>query len=765
MKDNNKIDVAHLIEVFKQNWVIFAISLFLCVLLSGVYLYRKHSVYAITAKVLVAQDEGSGSMGATLMQSLSLGGVGGSTIEDEVIVIGSHSAKKRAIGELKLNRSYSSNENLVRTRYYYNNSPIEIDAPDALFDTLSVGMKFTIDVNEDADEINVKVKKGMFKTLAETTASSFPLVVSTPYGIFSVDTTKYYIPGKAITIKANVVGNSILAEAYTELLSVSKVDKKSNGINLFFEDINIERGTDLLNKIIELYNRRSQQEKDEMAINTGRFIEERLNYLYTDLSKSEEKIEKFKQSQNLANVEIQATYLMNRANTLEEQLIKAETEFEILEMIRAYISNPENKYSLIPKATDVASDVNAISSYNGLVLEHIKLSNNAKTNNKTLQALEEQIDALRENIIETLNKSYESSLMRLNELRNQVKQSQSKLGGVPSQEREYLELLREQTIRNTLYSFLLQKREENQLVLAATTPRGKIVDNAFAYNEPIAPNKMLVILIALFFGVMIPVGYLYIKHLLRSKFDTKEEVERLTDVPILGEMCLDKGDHSMAIRVKGSNSIAELFRLIRSNLQFLLGGRGDKVVMVTSTVSGEGKSFISINLAASLAMLGKRVLLVGMDIRCPKLAEYLNLKVDKGLTEYLSSQSVSIDDIVLKDAVQENMDIITAGPIPPNPSELLASSKVDELFSILRGKYDYIIVDSAPVGMVSDTFTLTRISDATVYVCRANYTKLKDIEYINSLYVDNRLNRMSLVVNGTETKKGYGYGYGSKQED
>ena len=246
----------------------------------------------------------------------------------------------------------------------------------------------------------------------------------------------------------------------------------------------------------------------------------------------------------------------------------------------------------------------------------------------------------------------------------------------------------------------------------------------------------MILALSILFGLCIPPIYFYIKKMLRTKFSTKEEVEQKTNIPILGEMCTSSREETLIVKSGGSSSAAELFRLIRSNLQFILGGMNDKVVLLTSTISGEGKSFISINLAASLSMLGKKVVLVGMDIRCPKLAEYLNLKVNKGLTEYLSAQSITLDDIVIKDAMQENMDIIVAGPIPPNPSELLASSKVDHLFTALREKYDYIIVDSAPVGMVSDTFSLARISDATVYVCRANYTNLKDLEFINSLIFD-----------------------------
>lgn len=251
------------------------------------------------------------------------------------------------------------------------------------------------------------------------------------------------------------------------------------------------------------------------------------------------------------------------------------------------------------------------------------------------------------------------------------------------------------------------------------------------------------------------------RKLVRSKFETKDELEQMTRVPLLGEVCIDKSGKTVVVKQKGSSTVSELFRLIRANLQFIMSGREDKVVLMTSTVSGEGKTFVSINLAASLAMLeNKKVLLVGMDIRSPRLAEYLSINVSHGLTEYLSSEKISLDDIIIKEPIQKNLDIITAGPVPPNPSELLMLDRVDELFAQLRTKYDYIIVDSAPVGMVSDTFTLARISDVTIYVCRANYTSLRDVNFINNLYEENRLKKMSLVVNGTTSKKGYGYGYG-----
>lgn len=266
--------------------------------------------------------------------------------------------------------------------------------------------------------------------------------------------------------------------------------------------------------------------------------------------------------------------------------------------------------------------------------------------------------------------------------------------------------------------------------------------------------------LAFLLGLVFPPIILYIRRLLRSKFETKDEVETLTNIPILGEMCTNKSGNSLVVKPNGSSTAGELFRLIRANLQFVLNGKDDKVVLMTSTISGEGKSFISINLASSLAMLNKRVLLMGMDIRSPKLAEYLSLNSRHGLTEYLSTDDITLNDIILKEPVQHNMDVIVAGPVPPNPAELLASQRVDDLFAQLRTMYDYIIVDSAPVGMVSDTFSLARVSDATVYVCRANYTSMRDVKFFNNVYSENRLRKMALVVNGTNAKKGYGYGYG-----
>jgi capsular exopolysaccharide synthesis family protein len=390
----------------------------------------------------------------------------------------------------------------------------------------------------------------------------------------------------------------------------------------------------------------------------------------------------------------------------------------------------------------------------------MKLVSTAKPNNVLVRQLEERLDAMRGNIKASLDRAYAQQNVAVRELNAQMAQTEKRLGSYPVEEREFRNIYRQQSIKEALYMFLLQKREETAMLIANTIPKGVIVDEAYALNKPLGMKRKMILALAFFIGLCIPPIYWYLKKLFRTKFQTREDVEQMTDIPMLGEVCISHSVDPLVVRAAGSSSTAELFRLIRTNLQFVLNDKEDKVVLLTSTISGEGKSFIAINLAASMAMLGKKVLLIGMDIRAPKLGEYLHLSSKWGLTQYLANGNIGIDDMILKNAVADNFDVILSGPVPPNPAELLVTDAVDQLFAELRNRYDYILIDSAPVGMVSDTFTLDRISDATVYVCRANYTSFKDIEFVNNIYDQKRLKKIGLVVNGTSARKGYGYGYG-----
>lgn len=763
------IDVSQIVAIIRRNWWMFALSLFACLFLAGVYLYVKHDVYSIHAKVLVAEDEGgSGGISSELMSSLSLGGLGGGNVEDEVIVLGSHSIKAGMIKELKLNRTYSSPDGLLKKKYYYNNSPIEIDAPEELFDTLSAGLKFNIEVNDDLSHVEVTVKKGRFKTVAEAEATSLPMVINTPYGIFSIDTTHFYVPGKDLEVNANVAGNMALAEAYAQDITVEKTEKKANGISLFGEDINIKRGKDILNKMIELYNRRGQAEKNEVAINTANFIEDRLDTLYNALSVSENKIQDYKQSNDIVDVGSEAQYLMSRKGSVESALLEAQTSYEVLKMTNDFFNDPVNNYSLMPFSSDLkGASVSMIGAYNDLIMRRTELEQNAQGDNASLQMLNDRIDALRENIKKSLSREIATADVRIAELKKQDKESKGRLNAIPAQERAYLELLRDQKIKSGLYTFLLQKREENQLVLAATTPKGKIVDAAFAFTEPIAPKKKVVLLVAFFFGLVIPAIWLYIKPLLSNKIESVDDLSSLTKIPQLGEICHSKNakDDPIVVSESTTRPIAELFRLLRTNLQFMLPAKDrGQVVMVTSGNSGEGKTFISMNIAESLALLNKKVVLVGMDIRLPMLAQNLGLPTSPGVTNFLS-ENISIDQIIKH---RNNCDVVVAGPVPPNPSELLLTERVEILIAELKSRYDYVVIDSAPIALVSDTLSLSRFTDAVVYVARANYTQRRFIKYLNHVVDRGQLKNVSIVMNDTNPKfshgYGYGYGYGEKKQ-
>ena len=485
-----------------------------------------------------------------------------------------------------------------------------------------------------------------------------------------------------------------------------------------------------------------------------------------ELEMSEKDIEVYKKSNNITDVRAEATYLMGRKGKLETELLTAETENEVLRLTRDFVANPSNKYALIPlSGMDINGQQSAVTSainkYNDLVLSRMKIENNAKSNNASLKVLNDQIDAMRANIISSLEKAIANSDVALRDLREQTRQSMSKLGEIPTQEREYYNMKRQQTVKEQLFLYLLQQREQTAISIANSMPRGTVIDEAYSLLTPVSMTRKKMLMCAFVLGLLLPIGYITVKNKLRNKFATKSEVEALTDVPVLGEVCLSHRKESVVVR--DSSSIAELFRLIRTNLGFVMGS-ANKVVLVTSTKSGEGKSFVSVNLAASFALLGKKVLLVGMDIRKPQLANYLGISHQPGLTQYLSSEQYKISDIIQKSVEVESLDVVVAGPVPPNPAELLAEGKVDAFFASMREIYDYIIIDSAPVGMVSDTFVLDRVADATVYVCRANYTTLQDIDFVSNLYDEKRLKKLSLIVNGTSAKKGYGYGYGKAKE-
>jgi len=756
-KKSDFIDIKGLLDLYKSKWYWFAISVVICGALGFVYAKSKNLQYKVNANVLISQEDGGG-----MSNFGGLGDLFGSDgyVEDEIFVVTSHTVLRDVVRELGLNRTHIQKTGMLSKVFKYKDSPVEVYPAPGIVDTLRTAISFSTVVKPDGKaDIKVETSK---ETLADLENQKLPATVSTDYGKFIIDRTKFFPknPQKDVKTEITVLGYDAAAEDLAENVTSSIASKKSNVIELSIITSDPDFGRDVLNAIITKYNDRGIEQKNLQSSKTAQFIDERLKLISGDLASAEADIQNYKEGQGIVDVGTEVSYNIQFKGAAEQKLIAAQTENEIIRMTRDFLRDPAKAYELIPASNEISGLGSSISTYNELILRRLDLLTNAKANNAALRSLNDQIDAMRGSILTSLDRAYTNSNVEIRDLQLQVNKAQGKLGNIPTQEREFLNLKRQQEVKQQLYLFLLQRREETAMLLANAVPKGQVIDQAFTLREPVGMSKKLIVLIALMLGMCIPPVLLYIKKITRSKFETRQEVEDIVDVPVLGEMCMDKSGNALAVSAHDTSSTSELFRLLRTNLQFVLNKPGDKVVLMTSTRSGEGKSFISINLAASIALLGKRVLLVGMDIRNPQLGKYLGLPRAKGLTNYLADSSSDFESIVIHEPLIPNLDIIEAGPVPPNPGELLASKAVDDLFERLRVEYDYIIIDSAPVGMVSDSLHLTRVADATIYVCRANYTQLRDLRYVNELSEDGRLKRVNVVVNGTAARKGYGYGYG-----
>ena len=759
-KKSDFIDISALLQEYLSKWYLFVISVVVCLAVGWVATKIIKPKYAVHANVLISEDD----QGANLLSSM--GGIGDlfgskAKVDDEIFVISSHSLYRDVVRNLGINKTHDVKLGFLNTVFAYKDFPVDVIPAPGLIDTLRTPILFKIKV-DDKGFVSLKAKaKG--DVIAEVEKAAMPVSLSTEFGSFTIDTTSYYVPGEEVKSTISLLGYDAAAEVMGQNVSASIGSKRSNAIRLGISTVDIEYGKDVLNEIIKKYNERGIAEKNLQGEKTAEFIDSRLAIISGDLKNAESEIQSYKEKKGIIGVDVEAVFQTEKRAEIEKDLIAAETQAEVIKMAADFLADRSNELSLVPMTTDNKGLQEGIAAYNELLLQRMALAANAKPNNKALKTLDDKISAMRSSIASSIAKAYDNAMVSVRELRRQMNSTMGRLGSVPSQEREFLNMKRQQEVKQQLYLFLLQRREETAMMLANATPKGMIVDEAFALIEPVNIGKKMILLIALLIGLCLPPAILYARKALRTKFDTKDDVESMIDVPVLGEICADKTGRSL-VAVKGDHSsTTELFNLIRSRLPFMLGSPEKNVVLLTSTRSGEGKSFISINLAADMSLLDKKVLLIGMDIRKPRLSDYLNISPRFGLTQYLASNDISIESMIVHDAQIPQLDIIAAGPVPPNPAELLNSPRLDELIKELRSRYDYIFIDSAPVGMVSDTFTIDRLADATIYVVRANYTTRADLRFVEEIYEDKRLKNMSVVVNGTATKRGYGYGYGEKK--
>lgn len=764
-KKSDFVNVGDVIIKYTRYWKWFLLSGIACVLVAVAYLKTVDPTYLIVSNVKLKSEAEGAKIASSLVRSFGLGSLADSdNIDDEAAVMASQSHMRDMIYSLGLYTTYDLKK-FPFDKSLYNSAPLAMSVARSVMDTLSMPIEFKINVKGKSIEVKTEIDGDK---VGEENFDSLPAEVKTPYGNFVLNYSGKTIDADNYQLNIAVLGLDYAAERFRNRIMIGAASNTSDIISLSVQDVNRNRGKDILNKLVELYNEDAKVDKNSEAENTASFIKERIDLLAVELSDLERYLEKFKKENNITDLSSESSSVfLEKYNELQEMNAEIGVQLSVADMLENFINDPKHKYELIPTNTGVSSNaLEAIRGYNSVVLERNHLLQNSTEQNPVVISKNEDLALLRKNVEISIRNARKDISLRKKNWAGLEGEMQSKLSEMPRQEREYLEIERQRKVKSDLYVFLLTKMEETQLTLASTTPRAKVIDGAYNIWKPVSPRKMVTLGIALLFALMIPVLIIYILEIFKTKIASKEELIEATSVPVLGEISLDRNANNVAVAEGVTTSTAELFRLVRTNLQFLMK-KGDQVILVTSSVSGEGKSFFTVNLALSFSLIkNKKVVLVGLDIRNPKLSEYLSIDRKDGMTLYLASDNMKPEDIIIhRPDLHPNVYVIPAGPIPPNPSELLLNDRLEEMFDYLRANFDYIIVDTAPVGMVSDTFSLDRISDTTVYLFRANYTNKSYLKFAEAIVDEQKLKKMSIVINGTTTKAAYGYGYGAVTEN
>lgn len=731
-----------------RHWWLFALSFIFCFGILFLYLRKTLPSYIVSSTVLVDDQSLSfagigNSKGNSMLKSM-IGG-GDVNVFNEIEILASENLAAKTVDALDINCRYYEKTGFLKREDHYGTSPIIVEAPKELFDTLSVTLPFKIKVYADG-KTDITVKKGMFSNYAELKGVELPATVKTPFGLFVVKPTQYFTPKHEYSITASVAGNIPAALELQKDMTVDLKAKKTDIVYMDVMDNDVKRGRDILNTLVRLYNERGMKESDTQGMTTARFIDERLSLIYKNLMGSEAEIEAYKKAHNLIDPVAQAKTTIIKGETSESAIIALETQYRIASMIKGFITDPANKHSLIPFESDSLS-AKMVRSYNALITQRQHLETSAKADNPALVQLDQQLNAMRENMLGSVNNALGAMRIKIDKAKDVQGESKGDMSQFASTERETRNLYRNQAIQNELYIFLLQKREENALKMAAAQPKGKLVDEAYAASEPVKPKKPLLAFVALMMTFAIPFCILYVKKMLKNKIGSQDELEAITPAHLLGQIYHAREDELQVIADTNTKN-AELFRYLRGNVQFVLPESTDKVVLVTSAVAAEGKSYIAANVASSLALMGKKVALVELNLRKPSLGEMFGIIASKGMSDYLSNGEVSLHDIVSTTA--DGLDVYVAGTVPPNPSELLQGSRTAQLMEQLREQYDYVVVDSASLATASDTFSLTSQADATVVVLRANSTKQAYVKWINRLMAEGKLSNVGFVLNGVK---------------
>ncbi len=776
--EKSAFDFQTIYTMLVLNWKWFVLSVILCLGCGAIYLRYKTPTFQAQAKMLIKDDESNNRATgkSTLLTASNLGFMTNSAgIDNEMEILTSLSIAQQAVRDLKLYTTYKA-KGKIKDQLMYKTEPVFVDLDPGHLEKLIYPIKLVI--TRDGNEYKVKgqytasafeeTEKTVYEI--EKTLNGLPARISTRVGTITLNANSQVAPmADGATIKVTIVAPKYMAMKYVKALSVSPTSKTTTIAQMVLTDEIPQRAVDYLRQLTVCYNRQANEDKNEIAVRTEEFINGRLEKINAELGSTEGSLEAYKKRNNMVELKMNAAQAVQNQDIFSQKLAEANTQVALLQSISQYMNDPANQYQTLPSNVGLTdqSATQLINKYNDIVLTRNRLLRSASESSPTVTPLTAQLDDLSASIRRAIAQAQKNMATQRQSVAEQYSKYVGQTSATPEQERILTQIGRQQDVKSGLYLMLLQKREENSISLAATADKGKLIDDP-QYSGKVSPRGSIIMLLALVLGFLIPGGILYIINFLKFRIEGHDDVEKLTKLPILadiavaGEGTKTKGD--IVVHENKNNQMEEVFRSLRTNLQFIMS-KGQKVILFTSSLSGEGKTFTAANLAVSFALLDKKVVLVGLDIRKPRLAELFEIKDHHhGITNLLSMANPTAEDVekqILNSNVNDNLDILMAGPIPPNPTELIARPTLEMVINSLKEKYDYVLIDSAPVGLVTDTLQIGRVADATIILCRADYTPKDSFNYINDLARDNKLPHMTIAINGIDmSKKKYGYYYG-----
>lgn len=753
-----EFDLKAEINKYLVHWKWIVLSVVVVVFLAMLKLRYTLPVYSASTKILMKDTRKGGRLSeAAAFSDLGINS-GARNVDDEIEIIKSRSLSESVVRKLNFNISIITQGKVLDLELFGEEAPIEVHFINQSDDFDEQSMRFEFSENPSgtftlSEESGLITGKKQFR---------YGQAIKTVYGdliITKSTKTKEVVAGELAIVVRPL---KAVAASYRGKLIVEPLIKGSNVVVLSIVDGVEKKAEKFLDSIVQTYNKNAVADKEFISKNTSVFVSNRLALISKELEGVEKDVENFKVNNKLTDLTTESGLYTESSNEFSKKAIDVQVQLNVLNSVVDYVRKSNNE-NLLPANlfSDVAGDASAlIGSYNDMILERNRMLKSATVSNPTLVKLDQQMNSLKETLLSSLDKSKAILQLQKKNIEENENKFNSKIQKIPSQERQFRDIERQQKVKEELYLYLLQKREETALALSSTEPNAKVIDAALSTGA-VTVKRSVVLLGALILGLLIPIGIIFLIDFLDTKIKSRMDLEGRTQIPFIGDVPTSE-DASTIMQSESRSSSAEALRIIRTNLEFMVSRVPEgiaKTIFLTSTFPKEGKTFVSVNLAATFALSGKKVLLVGMDIRNPRLDDYLTLP-DRGFTNYLSSKDLSLDDLIIKQKGYEDFHILPAGVIPPNPAELLMSKKVDSFFETIKQQYDYIIVDTAPVSLVTDTLLIAKHADTFIYVARANFLEKRMLDIPNGLYRDQKLPNMCMLLNDTDSTKGYGYGYG-----